>query len=82
MLAPFAVNLLLSCVLLLLFGWALDLINGWMDSHVPWTRQWHRRKTAGTMGLVIHRAVSDSTTFAPVCSGMTAKGAKPMPRRR
>ena len=33
MLAPFVVNLLLSCVLLLLFGWALDVISGWMDSH-------------------------------------------------
>jgi hypothetical protein len=80
MLAPFVVNLLLSCVLLLLFGWALDVINGWMDSHGPGTRQWHQRKTAGTMGLVIHRAVSDSTTFAPVRAGMSAERANPMPR--
>jgi hypothetical protein len=80
MLAPFVVNLLLSCVFLLLFGWALDVINGWMDSHESGTRQWHQRKTAGTMGLVIPRAVSDSTTFAPVRAGMTAKRAEPMPR--
>jgi hypothetical protein len=80
MLAPFVVNLLLSCVLLLLFGWALDVINGWMDSLGPWIRQWHRSKTAGTMGLVIHRAVSDSTTFDPVRAGMSPKRATPMPR--
>jgi hypothetical protein len=80
MLAPFVVNLLLWCVLLLLFGWALDVINGWMDSHGPWTQQWHRRKTAGTMGLVIPRGVSDSTTFDPICGGMTTKRAKSTPK--
>ena len=80
MLAPFAVNLLLSCVLLLIFGWALDVINGWMDSHAPGTRQWHRQKTAGTMGLVIPHAISDSTTFRPVARGKTRKLRKPLPR--
>jgi hypothetical protein len=80
MLAPFVVYLLLSCVLLLIFGWALDVINGWMDSQGPWIRQWHRSKTAGTMGLVIHRAVSDSAKFAPVHAGMSPKRAAPKSR--
>ena len=32
MLAPFFVNLLMWCVLMLFVGWALDVINGWIDS--------------------------------------------------
>ena len=80
MLAPFAVNLLLLCVLLLLFGWALDVISGWMDSHASGTRQWHRQKTAGTMGLVIPHAISDSTTFRPVRAGKATQRSKPLPR--
>ena len=31
MLAPFVINLLLLCVLLLIIGWTLDVINGWMS---------------------------------------------------
>jgi len=31
MLAPFFVNLLVSCLLLLFVGWVLDVISGWMD---------------------------------------------------
>jgi hypothetical protein len=32
MLAPFFVNLLAWCVLMLFVGWVLDLVNGWIDS--------------------------------------------------
>jgi hypothetical protein len=32
MLAPFFVNLLMWCVLMLFAGWALDLVHGWIDS--------------------------------------------------
>jgi hypothetical protein len=32
MLAPFFVNLLMWCSLMLLLGWALDLVHGWHDS--------------------------------------------------
>jgi hypothetical protein len=32
MLAPFFVNLLVSCGLLLFVGWVLDVISGWMDN--------------------------------------------------
>lgn len=32
MLAPFFVNLLVWCVLMLFVGWALDLVHGWIDS--------------------------------------------------
>jgi hypothetical protein len=32
MLAPFFVNLLMWCGLMLLAGWAMDLVHGWHDS--------------------------------------------------
>jgi hypothetical protein len=32
MLAPFLVDLLMWCVLMLFVGWALDLVNGWIHS--------------------------------------------------
>ncbi len=32
MLAPFFVNLLMWCGLMLVVGWALDLVHGWHDS--------------------------------------------------
>jgi hypothetical protein len=32
MLAPFFVNLLIWCALMLFVGWALDLVHGWIDS--------------------------------------------------
>ena len=32
MLAPFFVNLLEWCVLMLFVGWALDLVHGWISS--------------------------------------------------
>ena len=32
MLAPFFVNLLIWCVLMLFVGWAVDLVHGWIDS--------------------------------------------------
>jgi hypothetical protein len=49
MLAPFVVNLLVSCLLFLLLGWALDVISGWVDSRRSGMQQWQRRKTDGTM---------------------------------
>jgi hypothetical protein len=32
MLAPFFGNLLIWCVLMLLVGWVLDVVHGWIDS--------------------------------------------------
>jgi hypothetical protein len=80
MLAPFVINLLISSLSLLLLGWAVDVISGWVDSRKSWVERCQRHETAGAMGLLIHRAVSDSRRFTPVPAGMTPTRARAMTR--
>ena len=80
MLAPFVVNLLLSCLFCSCF-WVDSRCHQWMDGFTQiGVRQCQRHKTAGTMGLLIPRAVSDSTRFNAVSAGMTRPRPTPMTR--
>ena len=74
MLAPFFVDLLVWCVLMLFVGWALDLVHGWIDSvrhgaslatRLP-ARPVHRFKPR--VSVCVGCDVSDNS---PLRSGMT-----------